>query len=72
VLHLLNYASKPAANIRVKLTLGSEFARLQGHNPTLASPDHGVSSLRNVSWNGKNLEFTLPSLNTYAVVYLKE
>ncbi len=72
MLHLLNYASKPATNIRVKLTLGSGFARLQDHKPTLASPDHGLSPLRSVSWDGRNLEFTLPSLDTYAVVYLQE
>ena len=71
VLHLLNYASKPAVNVHMSLTLGSEFARLQGYKPALASPDHGVLTLRNVTWKGRNLKFTLPLLNTYTVVYLQ-
>ena len=70
-LHLLNYAAKPASNLRVNLTLGSDITRLQGHKPALASPDRGVLPLRKVSWKGRSLEFTLPALDTYAVVSLR-
>jgi hypothetical protein len=72
VLHLLNYASRPATNVRVRLTLDSRFVHLQGHKPTGTSPESDSLQLANVTWKGRNLEFMLPSLDTYAVVCLND
>ena len=72
VLHLLNYDSTAATNVRVNLTLGLEFAGLQDRRPTAASPDREAPPLERVSWKGRHLEFTLPYLNTYTVVCLHD
>ena len=72
VVHILNYDATPAASVHVSLTLGPEFANLAGHKPAAASPDHDNVLLSGASWKSHSLEFTLPTLDTYAVVWLKE
>jgi hypothetical protein len=72
VLHLLNYDSRPATNLHVKLVLGSEFVRLQNHQPNVASPNLATPAVVGVRWKGSDLEFTLPHLSTYTVVCLRK
>jgi len=71
VLHLLNYAPKPAAGVRLTLSLGTKFAAMAGKEPIVISPDGKSAPLDNVRWKGATLEATVPSLPVYSALVLK-
>ena len=71
ILHLLNYDSEPAENLDIQLSLGNIDKSLVGKPVSLVSPDIPSSRLINVSWDGKTLRATLPSLKRYSVIVLK-
>ena len=64
--HLLNYAPETAVRVHVRLAPGTEFASLAGARPRLFTPDRATAGLA-----GSGREFTLDSLETYAVVILE-
>jgi hypothetical protein len=71
VLHLLNYAPKPATGVRVALSLGTKLGALAGKEPILISPAAKSDSLENVRWKGTTLEATLPLLPVYSALVLR-
>ena len=71
VLHLLNYAPKPAAGVRLTLSLGTKLAALAGKVPILVSPDGKSAPLENVRWRGATLEATVPLLPIYSALVLR-
>lgn len=60
--HLLNYDQQAVSNVRVKLR-GIRLA-----SPRLLTPDAETRGPENVKRSAKGIEFTLPRLDTYAVV----
>jgi hypothetical protein len=64
VVHLLNYAPRPATHLHVKLTLPEN----QSQTARLFTPDAGTQGLSPLKHSGATQEFTLAALDTYAVV----
>jgi len=62
--HVLNYDQQPANNVRVKLS-GTKYGA-----PRLFTPDKETRGPEDVKTSAGALEFTLPRLDTYAVVVL--
>ena len=70
VVHVLNYDQQPASEVRVRLRLGREFAGRRAA-PKLFTPDAATAGLRGMKRAGGAVEFTLPTLDTYAVVMIE-
>lgn len=71
LVHLLNYDQSPSSEIKIKLVLGKELQKLVKHKPTLLSPDAKTPILPNVEWKGSTMDFTISSIDTYAVIVLQ-
>lgn len=71
VIHLLNYDAQRATQVHLTLHLGERFRHLIGRQVTVDSPDDRTSgSLENIRWRGAVLQGTLPTLETYAVIWV--
>jgi hypothetical protein len=64
VVHLLNYAPRPATHLHIKLSLPGN----RNQTAHLFTPDAGTQGLSPLKHSGATQEFTLGALDTYAVV----
>ncbi len=65
--HLLNYDPAPVSNVTVRLNLGEK----SGAEPRLVTPDAGTKAIRLARRSGTAVEFTLESLDQYAVAVIE-
>lgn len=69
ILHLINY-SEHLDNIKIKVNLEGYVNNINKESITLYSPDNVPKIIKDISVNGKKIEFTIPGLEIYDVVVI--